>query len=98
MVFRFLFLPSRLPFALTLIPERLFLRFRLAIFAPRFLLWRLGLALDLISLLRRLLHQRQEMRCQNGVAHVVDGHVPVDAVVGELVGHDATGGVVDEDV
>lgn len=42
-----------------------------------------------------LLHQRQKVRRENDVAHVVKRHVSVDAIVGELVRHDATPSVVD---
>jgi hypothetical protein len=42
--------------------------------------------------------EREEVRGQHHVADVVYGHVPVDAVVCELVGHDAAGGVQDQDV
>lgn len=46
----------------------------------------------------RLLEQGQEMRCQRYVRDVVDGHVSVDARVGELVRHYPPCGVEAEDV
>ena len=39
--------------------------------------------------------EREEVRCQDYVAHVVGCHVEIDAGFVELVGHYATGGVVD---
>ena len=52
----------------------------------------------LIAFIRSLLHQGQQVGCQDRVAHVVDRHMPVHAVVRELVGHDSAAGVVDEDI
>ena len=53
---------------------------------------------DCVALLRGLLENGHEVRIEDDVPHVVDGHVAIDAVLGELVGHDAAAGVVDEDV
>ena len=44
----------------------------------------------------RLLDEGQEVGGEHDVAHVVEGHVPVDAAVCQLLRHDAPGGVVDE--
>ena len=53
---------------------------------------------DSVARVGGFFEKRQEMARERGVAKVVDGHVAVDAVVGQLVGHDASSGVVDEDV
>jgi hypothetical protein len=51
-----------------------------------------------VALLRGLLHQWEKVACQHHVAHVVYGHVPVDAIVCEVGAHDSASAVVDEDV
>ena len=53
---------------------------------------------DDVALLGCLLHQRQQMAGQNYMAHVVDGHVSIDAIVGQLGCHDAPAAVVDQDI
>ena len=53
---------------------------------------------DRVALVRGSFEEGEEVARQRGVAKVVDGHVAVDAVVGELVGHDASCRVVDQDV
>lgn len=50
------------------------------------------------ALLGGLLEQRQEVAREDDMTDVVHGHVTVDAVVGELKGHDPARGVVDQDV
>jgi len=51
-----------------------------------------------VPLLGGLLHQRQQIARQYHVAHVVHGHVPIDAIVGQLGGHDSATAIVDQDV
>lgn len=53
---------------------------------------------DDVPILSGLLHQRQKMGSQDDMAHVVHSHVPVDAVLSELIGHDTPSGVVDQDI
>ena len=53
---------------------------------------------DRVALGCGLLHDGQQVAGQRDVAHVVERHVAIDAVGGELVGHDAAAGVVDQDV
>lgn len=58
-----------------------------------------GLDLDADGVfLAGLLEQRQQVRRQHDVADVVDGHVSVDAGLGQLVRHDPPPGVLAVDV
>ena len=38
------------------------------------------------------------MRCQDNVSNVVECKVTIHAIVSELVGHDPTRGIVDQDI
>lgn len=53
---------------------------------------------DDVALLRRLLHQRQQVAGQDDVADMVDSHVPVYAVGGQFGRHDASTRIIDEDI
>ena len=48
--------------------------------------------------LSRLLQKRQKVRGQDNVAEMIQSHVSIDAVVSELVRHDAPASIVDEDI
>lgn len=45
-----------------------------------------------------LLQEREKVRGQNYMAHVVECHVSVEAVLGNLLRHDTSRGVVDQNV
>lgn len=53
---------------------------------------------DCVSVLRCLLEQGKEMGSQDDVTDMIECEVTVHTIVGELVGHDTTTAVVDQDI
>lgn len=51
-----------------------------------------------VALLGGLFHQREQVRRENDMPHMIQSHVSVHTIVCELVSHDSAGGVVDQDV
>lgn len=68
---------------------------------PRRLLVRVARLIDNadgVALVRRLLQQRQEMRGKDYMPHMVQRHMPIDSVICELVRHDPSRGIIEQDI